>query len=62
VQVLWGKYGVIERMFDPLRDWRQVARNVCGRALSCGHFLPEEAPRETLAEIDRFVARHEKAL
>jgi haloacetate dehalogenase len=62
VQVLWGKYGVIERMFDPLRDWRQVARNVSGRALPCGHFLPEEAPRETLAEIDRFVARHEKAL
>jgi haloacetate dehalogenase len=25
-----------------------------GRALSCGHFLPEEAPDDTLAELTRF--------
>jgi haloacetate dehalogenase len=56
--VLWGKRGVIERFFDPLRDWRQVAMNVSGRALPCGHFLPEEAPRETLRELRRFLRRH----
>jgi haloacetate dehalogenase len=49
-------------MFDCLADWRAVARNVRGRAIDCGHFLPEEAPRETLKEIERFLARHEKAL
>lgn len=62
VMVLWGKQGVIERMFKPLRDWREVAADVAGRALACGHFLPEEAPRETLAELRRFLARHEKRL
>jgi haloacetate dehalogenase len=56
--VLWGKRGIIERLFDPLRDWREVAANVSGRALPCGHFLPEEAPRETLRELRRFLRRH----
>ena len=55
--VLWGKRGVIERYFDPLRDWREVATDVTGRALPCGHFLPEEAPRETLRELRRFLRR-----
>jgi haloacetate dehalogenase len=59
---LWGKRGVIERYFDPLRDWREVARDVRGKALDCGHFLPEEAPRETLAELRRFLAAQQKGL
>lgn len=58
VLALWGKRGVIERLFEPLRDWREVATNVTGRALPCGHFLPEEAPRETLRELRRFLRRH----
>ena len=62
VLVLWGKSGVIEKMFDPLRDWREVATRVTGRALPCGHFLAEEAPAETLREVGRFLRRHEKAL
>ena len=62
VLVLWGRQGVIQRMFRPLADWREVARDVRGRALPCGHFLPEEAPRQTLREIARFLRRHEKGL
>ena len=62
VLVLWGKQGVIERMFDPLKDWREVARNVTGHALDCGHFLPEEKPQQVLAELRRFLARRQKAL
>jgi haloacetate dehalogenase len=62
VLVLWGRQGEIERMFDPLRDWREVATDVRGKALDCGHFLPEEKPREVLAELRRFLARSEKAL
>jgi haloacetate dehalogenase len=58
VMVLWGKQGVIERMFRPLSDWREVARDVRGRALDCGHFLPEEKPVEVLTELRRFLARH----
>jgi haloacetate dehalogenase len=55
VLVLWGKHGVIERLFDPLNDWREVARDVRGRALDCGHFLPEEKPAEVLTELRRFL-------
>jgi haloacetate dehalogenase len=62
VLVLWGREGVIEKMFDPLRDWREVAVDVRGKALACGHFLPEEKPREVLAEVRRFIARSQKAL
>ena len=56
VLVLWGKHGVIEKMFKPLADWREVARDVRGRALDCGHFLPEEKPDEVLRELRRFLA------
>jgi haloacetate dehalogenase len=56
--VLWGKRGVIQAMFDPLQDWCEVASNVSGKALDCGHFLPEEAPDAVLRELRRFLARH----
>lgn len=60
VLALWGSRAVVGKMFDCLADWREVASNVTGRALDCGHFIPEEAPEETLAEIKAFIARHEK--
>jgi haloacetate dehalogenase len=56
VLVLWGKKGVIEAMFRPLSDWREVARDVRGRSLDCGHFLPEEKPDDVLGELRRFLA------
>ena len=42
-------------MFDCLADWREVAANVRGRALPCGHFLPEEKPKQVVAELRRFL-------
>ena len=57
VLVLWGKQGVIEKMFKPLSDWREVATDVRGRALDCGHFLPEERPAEVLSELRGFLSR-----
>jgi haloacetate dehalogenase len=52
---LWGRQGVIEALFDCLADWREVAADVRGRALPCGHFIPEEKPKELLAELRRFL-------
>lgn len=52
--VLWGEKGVVNRLFDPLADWRAIANDVRGRALRCGHYLPEEAPEETAAELLAF--------
>ncbi|MFL6570507.1 MAG: alpha/beta fold hydrolase [Burkholderiales bacterium] len=54
---LWGKQGVIEALFDCLADWREVASDVRGRALACGHFIPEEKPRELVRELRRFLAQ-----
>lgn len=53
--VLWGSKGVVERCFDPLKEWREVAANVQGRALPAGHYLPEEVPEELLEEVITFL-------
>ena len=54
--VLWGTRGLVGRRFDPLAVWRDYASDVRGHALPCGHFLPEEAPAETLAALTDFFA------
>ena len=56
VLALWGRQGVIAALFDCLADWREVAADVRGRALQCGHFIPEEKPKELLAELRCFLA------
>lgn len=56
VLVLWGARGVMQRCYGVLEIWQQRARNVRGRALPCGHFLPEEAPDEIYAELKAFFA------
>jgi haloacetate dehalogenase len=58
VLALWGRQGVIEALFDCLADWREVALNVRGGALACGHFIPEEKPKELLSELRRFLGRN----
>ena len=52
---LWGAKGVVGRTYDVLALWRERAREVSGRALDCGHYLPEEAPQETLSELLTFL-------
>jgi haloacetate dehalogenase len=51
---LWGSMGLVERKYDALAEWRKRARDVRGRVLACGHFLPEERPEETAAELLAF--------
>ena len=53
---LWGAKGVVGRLFNPIDDWKEVASDVRGKSLDCGHYLAEEAPQETLAEILPFFA------
>lgn len=52
---LWGSKGVVGNLFDPLALWYEKAVDVQGEALPCGHFLPEEAPQETLAALSDFL-------
>lgn len=52
---LWGERGAMGRLYDVLATWRDVADDVGGRAFGCGHFLPEEAPEDTLAALREFL-------
>jgi haloacetate dehalogenase len=54
LRVLWGAEGVIEQCFEPIDEWRKVARDVSGRSLPCGHYIPEEAPAELVTEMLSF--------
>jgi haloacetate dehalogenase len=54
VLALWGGQGALTSRYDVLEVWRGWADDVRGRALDCGHFLPEEAPEETYAELRSF--------
>jgi len=54
LRVLWGEAGVIEQCFEPLTEWRHVARDVSGRALPCGHYIAEEASDQLVTEMLSF--------
>lgn len=55
VHVIWGKNGIVGRMFDPIADWTARCLNtVTGLAVESGHFIPEERPDQLLEEMHRF--------
>ena len=54
LRVLWGAQGVVAACFDPLNLWREVAADVSGSALDCGHYIAEEAPAALLAQAFDF--------
>lgn len=62
VLVLWGSNMAKRpgwqtgRSLDMLTVWRERALEVYGKALDCGHFLPEERPEETTAELLAFLS------
>ncbi len=53
---LWGRQGQLEKWYDVLQIWRDWADDVRGRGIDCGHYLAEEAPDETYAELYAFFA------
>lgn len=55
VLALWSSHGPLAR-WDVVAIWRAWANDVRGRAIDCGHFLPEEAPDETYTELRAFFA------
>ena len=54
---IWGEFGKMHKLFDVLATWREKAQDVRGRPLACGHFIPEEAPQELLAELRAFLSQ-----
>ncbi|GAB4540198.1 MAG: alpha/beta hydrolase [Pleurocapsa sp.] len=55
VLVLWGDKGIIGQKYDVLDIWRQRGTNIQGRAIACGHFIPEEAPDLTYQTLKEFL-------
>ena len=54
---LWGASGIPAAGENPLDVWKRWAANVEGKAIPCGHFLPEEAPDETAAALIPFLSQ-----
>jgi haloacetate dehalogenase len=52
---LWGAAGIPGKTDGPLEIWREWCTDVRGKAIECGHFLAEEAPRETLSALFPFL-------
>ena len=52
---LWGAAGFVGQNYDVLSEWRAVADQVSGHAVPGGHYVPEEAPEETLAALREFL-------
>ena len=53
---LWGEAGFVGNAYDVLEVWREYADDVRGHAVRGGHYLPEEAPEETLAALTDFLS------
>ena len=51
---LWGESGFVGGAYDVLATWREVAHYVRGQSVPGGHYLPEEAPNETLEALLAF--------
>jgi haloacetate dehalogenase len=57
LRVLWGEHGAVGANFDVLKLWNERASQVSGRALTCGHYIAEEAPSELFAEAHSFFSQ-----
>ena len=53
--VLWGAKGVVGELYDVLATWREVASDVRGLPLDCGHSPQEEQPEQTAAALMEFL-------
>jgi len=54
LHVLWGEHGLVHKCFKPLEDWKRVSTQVTGKAVPCGHYIPEELPAELIDEARQF--------
>ncbi len=52
---LWAANGAMGKLYDVLAIWKDEGVNVSGKGLPGNHSLQESAPKETLAELQRFL-------
>jgi len=53
---LWGANSVVGDLYDVIATWQELADNVTGSSLPCGHAIPEEAPDELTAKLQTFLS------
>ena len=59
LQVLWGKNGRVGKKFKPLKVWQKyTTQKVEGKGFNCKHFIAEEAPKQTLNEMQKFFLKY----
>lgn len=59
ILLLWGKNGVVGKLWDVMAKWEPLAENLEGYAIDqCGHFVPEEQPQAVLERLLPFLAKH----
>jgi len=54
IKVLWGEHGLVNKCFKPIEDWKELALDVSGTTVPCGHYIPEEVPEILLTEAKEF--------
>jgi haloacetate dehalogenase len=54
LRVLWGEHGLVHKCFQPIEDWKAVAEDVSGKTVPCGHYIPEELPKELIHDAQQF--------
>ena len=52
---LWGTKGFVGRKYKVIEEWSKWADQVEGYGINSGHYLPEEAPEETLNALLKFL-------
>lgn len=57
VLCLWGKKGFVGRKYDMIEEWSNWADSVQEFEINSGHYLPEEAPEETLNILLKFLTK-----
>jgi haloacetate dehalogenase len=55
VNALWAEGGAMDKIYDVLAIWKSYAKRVEGKGMPGGHNMQEGAPKELLAELQRFL-------
>jgi haloacetate dehalogenase len=59
ILAVWGEKGLFAEAMEthegPLEVWQKYASDVKGKALGCGHFVPEEDPEGLVEAILAFL-------
>ncbi len=55
LHVLWGTEGAMNSLYNVLSIWKERGLFVTGKALPCGHYMPEELPQQVYEEVFSFL-------